>query len=201
MPGISVRGPVHSLAQPSTNHATLRANHMSIHIGSEITPLLSRSRMLLGLTQKGLGELLEVSLRTAHRWDLGKGRPSIDQVRQLAAHVFPLDATLAAQLAEESGATLEGLGLVQPAPPPPLPPPAPVVAPGPPPRAFPPITLMVDSILLYAIDAAVALGTPGARESVPTILRAAFSRARGLGLTTEEIDDALSKAPASAPKR
>ena len=116
--------------------------------------------------------------------------------------MFPLDAGLAAQLAQESGTTLEGLGLVQPAAPAPPPsPPAAVMEPGPPPRAFPPIPLMVDSILLYAIDVAVAQGTPGARESVPTILRAAFSRARGLGLTTEEIDDALCATSSAPPQR
>jgi hypothetical protein len=120
--------------------------------------------------------------------------------------VFPHDASLAAQLAAEAGTTLEGLGLVTPpAPlppaPHPAPPPVPAVAPGPPPRAFPPIALMVDSILLASIDAAATLGATGAREAVPTILRAAFSRARGLGLTTDEIDEALSSAMGLAPKR
>ena len=185
-------------AHPSGNHATLYANHMSIHIGPEITPLLSRARMLLGLTQKGLGELFGVSLRTAHRWELGKSYPSITQVHELAAAVFPHDAGLAAQLASEAGTTLEGLGLVT--PPAPAPPPAPVVVPGPPPRAFPPIALMVDSIVLASIDAAATLGATGAREAVPTILRAAFSRARGLGLTTDEIDEALSSGQ-GLPKR
>jgi len=194
------------LAHRRGNHATLCANHMSIHIGPEITPLVSRTRILLGLTQKGLGERFGVSLRTAHRWELGRSYPSIAQVHQIAAAVFPHDASLAAQLASEAGTTLEGLGLVTPpAPPPPAPPPAPpsapVVAPGPPPRAFPPIALMVDSILLASIDAAATLGATGAREAVPTILRAAFSRARGLGLTTDEIDEALSSAQALPSKR
>ncbi len=127
-------------------------------------------------------------------------------MHEIAAAVFPHDASLAAQLASEAGTTLEGLGLVTPpAPLPPAPPtpspPAPVVVPGPPPRAFPPIALMVDSIVLASIDAAATLGATGAREAVPTLLRAAFSRARGLGLTTEEIDEALSSAAGVAPKR
>ncbi len=188
------------------NHATLCANHMSIHIGPEITPLVSRTRILLGLTQKGLGERFGVSLRTAHRWELGKSYPSISQVHEIAAAVFPHDASLAAQLASEAGTTLEGLGLVTPpAPLPPAPPPpsqpAPVVVPGPPPRAFPPIALMVDSIVHASNDAAATLGAPGAREAVPPTLRAAVSRARGLGLTTDEIDEALSSGQGLAPKR
>jgi transcriptional regulator with XRE-family HTH domain len=165
---------------------------MPFHIGPEVTPLVGRVRVALRLTQKSLAQRFQVSTRTAHRWEGGAAYPTVDQVQELARAVFPVDAQLAAELAQSAGTTLQALGLVAtpkiiraPEPPPPAP------------RPFPPIALMVDSILLAGLDAAEgSMTAPEMRQVVRNILRAAFSRARGLGLAIEEVDDALAPAPA-----
>jgi transcriptional regulator with XRE-family HTH domain len=162
---------------------------MPFQVGPEITPLVGRARVALGLTQKGLGEMLQVSMRTAHRWEGGQAHPDVDQVQTLARAVFRTDERLAADLAQEAGTTLQAMGLVS----------APMAAPaGTPlplaPRPFPPIALMIDSILLAAFDAADGQTTaPVTRQAVRDVLRAGFSRARGLGLTIDEVDDELGR--------
>jgi DNA-binding XRE family transcriptional regulator len=170
---------------------------MPFHIGPDITPLVGRARVLLGLTQKELGGMFRASMRTAHRWEGGEARPSIEQVQELARAVFPLDASLAGALAQEAGTTLGALGLVAT---PKAPSASSTVSVAPVPvaaaRAFPPVALMIDSIVLAAVDAvdgnAARLDT---RQSVREILRAGFARARGLGLTIEEVDAALASPP------
>jgi transcriptional regulator with XRE-family HTH domain len=160
---------------------------MPFQVGPEITPLVGRVRIALGMTQKQLGEMFQVSMRTAHRWEGGQAYPDVDQVQRLARAVFPTDKKLAADLAQEAGTTLQTMGLV--------PAPMAVLAGAPPPlapRPFPPIGLMIDSILLAAVDAADGQTTaPLTRQAVRDILRAGFSRARGLGLTIDEVDDEL----------
>jgi transcriptional regulator with XRE-family HTH domain len=155
---------------------------------NELPPLLTHAMRVLGLNQRELAEKFQVSLRTAHRWTQGKSSPTVEQVRTLAADVFLHDAGLAAQLANESGSSVEALGLVVAAPPVNVasPPPA-----GPPPREFPPIALMIDSVVLAGIDAATKNGAAVTRDAVPAILRAAFVRAKGLRLTIEEVEAAL----------
>jgi hypothetical protein len=114
-------------------------------------------------------------------------------VHALARAAFPRDAGLAEALAQEAGTTLVELGLV-PSPAPPVP----VVPAGPPPRPFPPVALMVDSILHAATQSAAAhAADPTSHQAILEITRAAFARARGLGLSVEEVHDAL----ASAVKR
>jgi transcriptional regulator with XRE-family HTH domain len=160
---------------------------MPFQVGPAITPLVGRARVALGLTQRGLGEMFQVSMRTAHRWEGGQAYPGVDQVQKLARAVFPTDERLAADLAQEAGTTLQAMGLVL----------APIAAPAaaPPllaPRPFPPIALMIDSILLAAVDAADGQTTaPVTHQAVRDILRAGFSRARGLGLTIDEVDNEL----------
>ncbi len=147
------------------------------------------------MTQKQLGEMLGASLRTASRWEGGGSYPDLEQVGQLARAVHSKDVTLAGALAGEAGTTLEALGLVVPkSPSPPLPP-------APPPRAFPPIDLMVDSVILAAADAVAGYADSPLQERsvLLDVLRAAISRARRLGLTLEEVDAVLSRPPAATP--
>ena len=166
---------------------------MPFHVGPDITPLVGRARVALGLTQKQLGEMFRASMRTAHRWEGGEAYPDVDQVLKLARAVFPRDALLAAELAEQAGTTLQAMGLVTP---PPAVSPAPAAS-AQPARPFPPVRLMIDSIVLAAVDAAEGL-TPSlaTRQGVRDILRAGFSRAHGLGLTIEEVNRALEEPPA-----
>jgi len=157
----------------------------------DVFPLLIEAQRLLNLNQEQLANLIGSSRRTVSRWWAHQSWPSNGQLHTIAREIFPLDARLAAAIAHEGGATLEALGLVAPAPTAAAPAPAPQ-APGPPPRTFPPIALMVDSILHAAIQVARAQsGAPTEAEAVREVLRAAFSRARGLGLTVEEVDQAL----------
>jgi transcriptional regulator with XRE-family HTH domain len=155
---------------------------MPFYPSSEIHALLGRARVALELTQAELGERFGSSRRTAARWESGQSTPSNTQLHDIVRAVHPVDAKLAAMIAAETGTTLEALGIVRPAPPPlpPLPPP-------PLPRPFPPIPLLVDSIVLAAMDA-----FDPTSPDVRSTLRAAFARARGMGLTVEEVDDAFS---------
>jgi DNA-binding XRE family transcriptional regulator len=153
--------------------------------------LIARSRLTLGLTQGAMAEALSVTRRTVGRWEGRRSAPNFDQLRLLAAMLHPKDAVLAGEVAVEGATTLKELGLVAPmAPAPPQVPSAPVASP---PRPFPPADLMIDSILhvsARALDLQVASTDPAA--AVRAVLRAAFERARGLGLTLEEIDAVLS---------
>jgi DNA-binding XRE family transcriptional regulator len=172
---------------------------MPFHIGADITPLVGRARRALSMTQRELGEMFHASMRTAHRWEGGEAYPSVEQVLKLARAVFPRDAPLAAELAQGAGTTLQAMGLA------PAPAPSPAgVAPAPPPRPFPPVSLMVDSIVLAAVDAAEGLTViPSTAQIVRDILRAGFARAHGLGLTIEEVSLALEPpaAKSAAPKK
>ena len=168
---------------------------MGIYISTALAPLVLRASRTLGLTHQGLAALCQTSMRTAQRWSAGRAHPAPEQVKRLASAVLPKDAELAGALARESGTTLVAWGLVSP------PAPAETSAPqGPPPRPFPPVALMVDSILHSATQSAEAhAANPTSHQAIVEITRAAFARARGLGLTVEEVHDAL-VAASSPPK-
>jgi hypothetical protein len=127
--------------------------------------------------------LLGISRRTVQRLASSGGTVHTQYMHVLARAVHPHDPALAASLALEGGQTLESLGVVRPAPP--VVPAPPSISP--PPRPAPPTWLTVDSIVCAAAE---TMQAPPA--AVRDVLRAAFARARGLGLTVEEVDDALS---------
>ena len=145
---------------------------MGYYLGENVRGLLTRSRQALGMTQEQFGTTLGASKRTAQRWDAGQAAPLPEDLHKLARLVCPIDRSLAAQIAKETGETLESLG---------------IVAAAPPPRALPPTHLMVESVVCAAAEA-LETRPPAARDA----LRAAFGRARAMGLTVDEIDDALS---------
>ena len=141
-------------------------------------PLLLEATRRLGLSQAGLGDLLGASRRTVSRWATKGTSPSPDQIVELARAIYPLDAQLAAQIAEQTGTTLVALGLETPK--------ADASA------RIPPTKLLVESIVCAAAEALDA--TPSV---VRPVLRAAFERAHGLGLRIEQVNEALSTEPAS----
>jgi transcriptional regulator with XRE-family HTH domain len=142
-----------------------------------VTLPMMRARELLRMTQGEFGEALGVSKRTAHRWEAAGGQPSLSQVVTAARLVHPLDATLAAELAAAASETLESLGLVQRATPP---------APAPP----LPSRVVVQAVVCAAAE---ALGVaPGA---VRGAVLAAFTCARELRLSVEEVEGALAPEP------
>ncbi len=149
--------------------------------GRDANLLVTESMFALGLTQKRLGTLLMASRRTVSRWVSGRSTIGAPTLARLAVAVHPTNATLAARLAAESGQTLESLGLVAPSPP---------AAPPPPPRAFPPTALVVEAVVC-AVAEAMQVPPSVAREA----LRAAFTRAQALGLSVEEMSEALSPPP------
>jgi transcriptional regulator with XRE-family HTH domain len=136
--------------------------------------LLTKTCNRLGLTQRDLGDRLGVSMRTVGRWVAGKSNPGTSNIIHLAKLAHPQDPELAAELAVEAGTTLAALGLEKPRP-----------APARPPRAYPPVALVVDSVVHAAGEAQ--------RKDQPMrdVVRAAFDRARGLGLSIDEVCAAL----------
>lgn len=155
---------------------------MAIQTHRTVRELLIHARQALGMTQKQFGMALGASHRTASRWEGGQSYPYGSELTELAALVYPKDASLAAELAAAKGQTLESLGIV--APPAPAP-----AAPPPPPL---PVRLLVDSVVCAAADAL---------ETAPVTLRvallAAFRRARELRLSIDDVESAL--APAATP--
>src|SRR5215472_2227952 len=140
---------------------------------TSLAALLVQARRLLEISAGELGEMLGSSLRTAQRWETEDGCvPMPEQLAELARAVYPRDSRLAAALAAAAGTSLLLLGLV----------PAARKAK---PAALPP-ELLVDSIVCVAAE---AMDAPPGR--VRPILQAAFTRARELGLSAEEVARAL----------
>jgi len=157
--------------------------------GPTVMALVAHAQLRLHLSQSTLGVRFGVSRRTIQRWQAGGGRPSIEQLRDLARDVYPRDPDLAARIAAETGATLESLGVIAPPPRPP----EPVAPPTPPVRTFAPHAV-VDAVVCAGADALQIPPDPMRRA-----LRASLERARELGLTTDEILAALAPPP-SAPR-
>ena len=153
--------------------------------GPTFPSVFVRTQLALGMTQEQMGKLLGVSRRTMSRWSGTIPGVSEQQVYTLARAVHPKDPAIAAELVGHIGHTLESLRIVVPPPPaPPAPPPPP------PPRALPPIAAMVESVVCAAAD---ALETKPA--TVRSALAAAFGRAQTMGLSVQEVVDALSPKP------
>ena len=157
----------------------------------DATALVIEAQRVLGHTQEQLGKMLGLSRRTVSRWGNHTSGPTPEHLHALARAVHPLDPALAAKLARAGGETLERLGIARPAPAAAPPVTAAVAAA---PRPFPPTRLVVESVVCAAAETMQA--SPSA---VRGVLRAAFTRARGLGLTVEEMDDALAEPARKKP--
>jgi DNA-binding XRE family transcriptional regulator len=151
---------------------------MTLHRWVHAPQLLVRAQTALGMSQQELGELLGCSRRTIVRYAQGDNGPSIAEWHLLARHVHEKEPDLAAEIARETGETLETLGMVQPAP---VPTPAPAL-PAAEPRPLPPTRDLVDSIVCAAAEAVAT--TP---QSIRPALRAAFERAVSVGVGIEEV--------------
>lgn len=173
--------------EPATHEVIMSKNAIK-----GLPALLGDARRALGLNQAQLADLLETSKRTVQRWETKRADAPSQTLATLAAHVHPHDAETAAELAAAIGQTLESLGLVAPpAPPPPAVAPPPAPAPGPPPM---PRDLAVDAVVCVASD---AMGVMPA--AVRGGLLAAFRRARQLGLSCDEVEQALAGAAKPEP--
>jgi transcriptional regulator with XRE-family HTH domain len=136
--------------------------------------LYQYAREALGMSGNRLAAKLGVSRRTGQRWT-ARGGPSAMYLQRLAVLVYPADAALAAEIATASGTTLGALGVL-PLHPPPA---APVPTAAPPDR-------VVDAVVCAAAESIHV-----APQNVRPALLAAFSCARELGLTVEDIEKVL----------
>jgi hypothetical protein len=142
----------------------------------DAVPLLRRAQYVLGESQVGLGRVMGVSKRTMTRWMhavvfLGKG-----QAEDLARAVHPLDPHLASEIALAGRTSLAEMGLA------------------PPPGSKEDIAaarLHLDTVVCAAAEAIDA-----SPRAVRAALLAAFQRAREVGLTPDELEQAL-----APPKR
>ncbi len=139
-----------------------------------VSPLVARAQRVLGHRNEELGARLGVSKRTVVRWWSRGATLSLNQVRTLARLVHPKDPALAEEIAAAASETLESLGLVSPAqPPPPL-----------------PVASIVEAVVCAAADALNA--PPGAARGA---VLAAFRRARELRLSVNDVEAALTPPP------
>ena len=154
---------------------------MNVTLPAEsVSQLLVQAQRTLGVTQKGLAEILGCSSRTVMRHQHGDGYLLPSQYEALATACHPHDASFAAVLARHAGKTLIDLGLER--PPAPVPPPAPRCP-------APTHGHLLDSIVCVAAEAMQT--TP---QAMRPGLKAAFERVVALGLTAEQVLGAMAPA-------
>lgn len=132
----------------------------------QLSALLYRAQLALGMTQAEFGELIGVSRRTIIRWS-PNASPIPQHLHEVARAVHPLDSGLAAEVAVAAGTTLEALGVLP---------------------ATPPMQLahLVDSIVCAAAEAAGT--TP---QAIRPALSAALERAEAMGVTVDQVKGVL----------
>jgi transcriptional regulator with XRE-family HTH domain len=145
--------------------------------------LLVHAGHALGMSQGDIALLLGVSRRTVSRWTGHGATLGPDQVATLARAVHPKDPQLAAHIAAHGGATLESLGIGQPAPK----------------EALQPKPEDIESVARTLVDAVVcaaAEALDASPRAVRPALLAAFTRARELGLSLETAERTLAASKA-----
>jgi len=163
--------PICGAPPPHANATPLMTTPAATRLNRDVHPFLVQAIRQLRMSNGAFGVALGSSKRTAARWLARESTPSVPQVVTLARLVYPKDAALAATLAAAASTSLEALGL----------------------RAAPraPLsgiatTVIVDAVVLSAADAMAS--APGvARKG----LRAAFARARALGIDLVELEKSL----------
>jgi hypothetical protein len=156
---------------------------MARTLPSDPMGLLFEARRLLSLSRNGFAQAIGSSSRTMSRWNSGQAAPSPFNAREAAKLVYKLDRELALQLARAGHTDLVALGLEK----------APKPAPPPPPtRPQASMAHLADSVVCAAAEA-ISI-TP--RAVRPALLEA-FRRARAVGLTLEEVEQALTSAVAA----
>jgi hypothetical protein len=143
--------------------------------------LIAIARSSLHMTQEEFGAAMLSSTRTVARWEKGQSTLVGTDLIRAARLVHRGDRELADHMARQAGTDLVRLGLEQPSPKP---------------EAHPvhPALHVADLMLC---SAARAIGsTP---EEVRPALQAAIRRALALGVTLDEVDQALQAPPEEAP--
>ena len=159
--------------------------------------LLVRARQALGWNQRGLGERLGSSHRTAVRWEGGHSHFSASYAAKLVKLVYPIDRDLAWEIATISGLTLIGLGLEAP---PPAPEPPLVVVPPVPAASPPSATPAALGVLVDALVCTVADASDVAPKVIRPVVLLTLRRALALGLDLQAAEAAgLLESTAPAP--
>jgi DNA-binding XRE family transcriptional regulator len=136
-----------------------------------LAKLLRHARHTLAMSQSAFGPALGWSQRTALRWETGRSAPPTSSLCKLAALLAPVDLELAAEVAAAAGQTLESLGLAT--------------------KVETPAPRTTPADLTDAVVCSVADASELPSRAVRQLLAGAFARARALGLTVEQVDDAL----------
>jgi transcriptional regulator with XRE-family HTH domain len=135
--------------------------------------MVRRLRVTGALKQADLAKRLGVKPQTIGRWEGGTRVPQKRKLRALLAIALQIDPASAARIAEARGSSLQALGL------------APSVA-APPTSATVPLRHAADAVVLAGAEAAdVPVAT------VRAIVRAAFARAREMGLSIDSVAQGL----------
>jgi hypothetical protein len=141
--------------------------------------LFTLAQFAVHTTQRGLGEMLGVSKRTAQRF--ATGRMHAGYLPDLARIVAPHNPVLAESIAAEARAIFATMGWpLPPLPPPPSPAGAPSAA-----SAAPPPPVLTPEVALDAVVCAAAEAMDVSPRIARAGLRAALSRAQALGMTAE----------------
>ncbi len=153
--------------------------------------LLGRAIMLVGWSQGELASRSKCSVRTVSRWFAGQSYPSYECFRALAGAVLAKDPAFAAELAAAGHATIKlPVSAAERAP---------QVAPAAP--ATPATPPVPPRLLVEAVVCAAAEELDASPRIVRGVLRAAFLRAREMGLTVEGVIEVLGAPVGKAAKR
>jgi transcriptional regulator with XRE-family HTH domain len=82
-------------------------------VGNDVFALVALAQRALGYSHQAMADAVGSSLRTVQRWSSEQSHPTVDNLRKLAALVYPHDAGIAKRLAALVGETAQSLGLVK----------------------------------------------------------------------------------------
>jgi transcriptional regulator with XRE-family HTH domain len=139
--------------------------------------MLVVARQALQMSQREFGPALGASHRTASRWDAGNAQPTESQLRSLVQLLAPVNPELATEAAAHIGETLENLGLAPYAPQPAV--------------SATAETLRSAKDLVDIVVCAAAEAADTSPRTMRPVLYVAVRRARQVGLTLEQIEQAL----------
>jgi hypothetical protein len=163
---------------------------MAKHVKRSVQLILIDAQRELGMTQREFGYAVGSSHRSAVRWASRQATPAEHHLRTLAGLLYPVNRTLAAEVADFIDESLVSLGIEAPpeppAPAPPAPAPSPLVG----------AEDLVDVLVLAAVE-----NTGAAPAPMRALLHAVFKRAREVGLTVEAAEKALHAGMAAAASR
>jgi hypothetical protein len=181
--GLHGKEPRRNLANRAAYRAMLAARREQMSV-RPLSVLLFEARRALHMNRQDIGQAIGWSYRTIVRWEGRQTDVYSPSLLKIVPRVHAVDPQLAAEIAMACGSSLARLGIGAA--------PAPNVAAAPQ-QAPVSVEHLADSVACAAADAMHA-----APEAVRPALLAAFRRARELGMTFDDVENAM--AQALAPK-